>query len=102
MIAILALTTYVPNYDRMLTMFLYMQIISIPDFFSLEINRYLKIFLFVFLISVYVLAFVSLFVIKNIGGTFPYNTIFWFVSSIIIYKKAVSNFLDESTSVIFL
>lgn len=76
LIAILALTTYIPNYDRMLAMFLYPQIISIPDFFSLKVNKYLKLFLFIFLIGVYVSAFVSLFVIKNIGGTFPYNTIF--------------------------
>lgn len=75
-IMVFSYVTYVPNFDRLLTMFSYVQILSLPLFFSVKMNKVLKLLLIAVVIISYVIAFYLIFIQKNIGGTFPYNSIF--------------------------
>lgn len=71
-----AWVTYVPNFDRILTMFSYVQIISLPSFFSLDVDKKVKKILLYSTMIILMIGFLILFVIKNIGETFPYTVIF--------------------------
>lgn len=71
-----SMATYVPNFDRILTNFSYAQIIFLPKYFSLKINQKVHLFLLILVCLIFILSFIQLIVIKNIGGTFPYQTIF--------------------------
>jgi len=75
-IMIFSLFTYVPNFDRLLTMFSYAQIITVPYFFSLKIKNSIKLPMLIFILLVYLVAFYQLIIDKNIGNTLPYLTIF--------------------------
>lgn len=71
-----ALVTYLPNFDRILTMFSYVQIISLPYFFSVKINSKIHKYLVYFTLIILMIGFYMLYISKNIGETFPYQTIF--------------------------
>lgn len=71
-----SLVTYIPNFDRLLTMFSYVQIISLPYFFSLKVNKIVKTVLFFCTVVIMMIGFYQLIIVQNIGETLPYQTIF--------------------------
>lgn len=75
-ISLIALYTVIPNYDRMMFMFYPMQMFLIPSLFSQIESKTLRIFIKMTIGFIYLLVFYNIYILKNIGGTLPYQTIF--------------------------
>lgn len=75
-IMLFSVVTYVPNFDRLLVMFSYVQIISLPSFFKLKPHGTLKKLLLIGIVIIFIASYVQLIILQNIGGTFPYSSIF--------------------------
>lgn len=69
------LSSILPNYERLMYMFMIVQIISIPFFYRTMKFKY-KLILFLVVSSLYITLFYRLFIVSNIGDTFPYQSIF--------------------------
>jgi len=57
-------------------MFYAVQILSIPEFLSIKMNRFIKLFFIIILTTAYIMVFKNIYIDQNIGNTFPYKTIF--------------------------
>lgn len=75
-VMLFAYVTYFPNFDRVIIMYSFAQVLTLPEFFALPVNKSIKSILFIFICSLYIFTFYWLIVAQNIGGTFPYQTIF--------------------------
>ncbi|MBO0472990.1 transmembrane protein EpsG [Enterococcus sp. DIV0840] len=73
--AITLISDVVPNYERLMYMFMIAQILSVPYFYKLLNSRVFKWGFLLVLVLVYSLLFYRLFIISNIGETFPYKSI---------------------------
>lgn len=74
-VLIVAISDILPNYERIMYMFLYFQIISVPFFIKKIPNKGIKIIISIMLMIIYTILFYKLFVLSNIGETFPYFSI---------------------------
>lgn len=73
---ITVLSSVIPNYERLMYLFMIVQMISIP-YTVRKINSMLYRIMFVLVvILLYFLLFYRLFIVSNIGDTFPYTSIF--------------------------
>jgi hypothetical protein len=75
-IMVVSLVTFLPNFDRIVLLFSSAQIITLPLFFQLKMSKLLKQIMFACIATVLVFSFYWLIMFQNIGGTFPYQTIF--------------------------
>lgn len=73
--AIALISDVVPNYERLMYMFMIAQILSVPYFYKLMDSRVFKYSFLLLLVIVYSVLFYRLFIISNIGETFPYRSI---------------------------
>ncbi|GGD01197.1 EpsG family protein [Enterococcus wangshanyuanii] len=74
--AITLVSDVVPNYERLMYMFMIGQILSVPYFFKRINSRIIKWCFVIAILVVYGVLFHRLFIIGNIGETFPYQSIF--------------------------
>lgn len=73
---ICVLAPILPNYERLMYMFMILQVLSIPCYIKSIESKVLKAITIAFLCFMYLLLFYRLFIIANIGETFPYQTIY--------------------------
>lgn len=70
------LSSVLPNYERLMYLFMIVQIISIPYFVSKLQNIIYRILFLLMIVFIYIFMFYRLFILGNIGETFPYVSIF--------------------------
>lgn len=75
-VMILFFHSVLPNYDRVMFMFYPVQALLIPKLANGIKNRILRYSILIILFLLYAYVFVRIYLIQNIGGTFPYQTIF--------------------------
>ena len=73
---ITVLSSVLPNYERLMYLFMVVQIISIPYVANKLENIIYKFVFLVIIIFLYAFMFYRLFILGNIGETFPYVSIF--------------------------
>lgn len=66
----------IPNASRVIYMLFVCQILVVPSFLNGIQDRYLKVILSLILMILFILIFVRLIIIRNMGETLPYMTIF--------------------------
>lgn len=70
------LSSIVPNYERVMYLFMVAQIITLP-YIAIIAKKYERAIVIGFVLIAYLLIFVKLFAIGNIGQTFPYHSYWW-------------------------
>lgn len=73
---ITVLSSVIPNYERLMYLFMAVQIISLPYLIRKINNWGYRILFIVIIVLLYLLLFYRLFILSNIGDTFPYTSIF--------------------------
>lgn len=73
---ITVLSSVIPNYERLMYLFMIVQVISIPVMVKKINSLSYRIIFIIIIILLYGLLFYRLFIISNIGDTFPYTSIF--------------------------
>lgn len=74
-ICILIYYDIIPNYDRIMFMLFSCQIFSIPCLIESVKNKKFKKIFTIFTLILYLIVFYRIYVMQNIGGTFPYKSI---------------------------